>query len=73
LRSRRSRGWRIQIQSFGGAGVGHWTLDVPNPEAVGGWFTFCLEQVPGGKILLRRLDGNDNGGDNNGEDDSRGD
>jgi hypothetical protein len=65
--------WRIQIQNFGRAGVGHWTLDVPNPEAVDGWFTFCLEQVTGGKILLRRLDGNDNGGDNNGEDDSRGD
>jgi len=47
--------WRIQIQRFGGAGVGHWTLDVPDGD--GGWFTFCLEQVTGGKLALKLLSG----------------
>ena len=58
--------WRIQIQSFGGAGVGHWTLDgVVN----GVWVTFCWERVTGGKILLRRLNGS---GDNSGDNDENG-
>ena len=67
--------WRIQIQSFGGAGVGHWTLDglVSGSATNGAWLTICLEQVTGGKILLRRLDGNDNGGgDNSGDNDENG-
>jgi hypothetical protein len=51
--------WRIQIQSFGGAGVGHWTLDVP--DGSGGWFTFCLEQVTGGRIVLEQLDWQEEG------------
>jgi len=42
-------GPRIQIQKFGGAGVGHWTLDV---LMNGVWVTFCLEQVVKGKIAL---------------------
>jgi hypothetical protein len=44
--------WRIQIQKFGGEGVGHWTLD---SFINGVWVTFCLEQVIGGKIALKRL------------------
>jgi hypothetical protein len=55
--------WRIQIQKFGGAGVGHWTLDVPDGK--GGWFTFCLEQVTGGKIGLKQLDWQEGPGGNN--------
>jgi hypothetical protein len=47
--------WRIQIQRFGGAGVGHWTLDVP--DGSGGWLSFCVEQVTGGKIALKLLPG----------------
>ena len=47
--------FRIQIQRFGGAGVGHWTLDVPDGH--GGWITFCVEQVTGGKIALKLLSG----------------
>jgi hypothetical protein len=54
--------WRIQIQKFGGAGVGHWTLDFPNGH--GGWFTFCLEQVTGGKIVLKQLDWEEGSGSN---------
>jgi hypothetical protein len=54
--------WRIQIQKFGGAGVGHWTLDVPDGK--GGWFTFCLEQVTGGKIALKQLDWQEGSGPN---------
>ena len=45
--------WRVQIQNFGGAGIGHWTLDVPDGN--GGWITVCLEQVTGGKIGLKLL------------------
>jgi hypothetical protein len=44
--------WRIQIQKFGGAGVGHWTLDV---LVNGVWVTVCLEQVVRGKIGFKRL------------------
>jgi len=47
--------WRIQVQRFGGTGVGRWTLDVPDGN--GGWFTVCLEQVTGGKIALKLLSG----------------
>ena len=50
--------WRIQIQKFGGARVGHWTLDV---LIDGVWVTFCLEQVVHGKIALKLLSGR--GGD----------
>lgn len=49
-------GWRIQIQKFGGAGVGHWTLDVLMD---GVWVTFCLEQVVKGHIALKLLSEHD--------------
>jgi hypothetical protein len=52
--------WRIQIQSFGGAGVGHWTLDVFN-SVTRLWETFCLERVTGGAILLKQLDWKEEG------------
>ena len=52
--------WRIQIQSFGGAGLGHWTLDTFNPDT-GLWETFCLERVTGGAILLKQLDWKEEG------------
>jgi hypothetical protein len=55
--------WRIQIQKFGGAGVGHWTLDVPVGD--GNWFTFCWERVTGGKIALKQLDWQEGPGGNN--------
>lgn len=41
----------VRIQSFGGKGVGHWTLDVPN--GAGGWLTVCDELVTSGQILIR--------------------
>jgi hypothetical protein len=37
----------VTIQQFGGAGVGHWTLSV-------GGFTFCVETVTSGQIVMRR-------------------
>jgi len=37
----------VTIQQFGGAGVGHWTL------AIGG-FTFCVETLRSGRIVMRR-------------------
>ena len=52
--------WRIQIQRFGGAGVGHWTLDVFNP-VTGLWEINCLEQVTGGAIGLKQLDWKEEG------------
>lgn len=44
--------WRIQIQKFGGAGVGHWTLD---GFIDGVWVTFCEEQVVRGHIGFKLL------------------
>ena len=41
----------VTIQQFGGAGVGHWTLAVPTPF---GPFTFCIETVTSGQIVMRR-------------------
>jgi len=38
----------VKIQRFGGAGVGHWTLDV-------GGVVFCIETLDTGQIVLRRL------------------
>jgi hypothetical protein len=38
----------VKIQQFGGAGVGHWTLDV-------GGVVFCIETLDTGQIVLRRL------------------
>ena len=37
----------VTIQQFGGAGVGHWTLSV-------GGFTFCVETLRSGQIVMRR-------------------
>jgi hypothetical protein len=37
----------VTIQQFGGAGVGHWTLSV-------GGFTFCVETLLSGQIVMRR-------------------
>ena len=37
----------VTIQQFGGAGVGHWTLSI-------GGFTFCVETLRSGQIVMRR-------------------
>ncbi len=39
----------VTIQHFGGAGVGHWTLDGPN--GTGGTITFCFELLTSGRIV----------------------
>lgn len=41
----------VKIQQFGGAGVGHWTLAVP--DGSGGWFTVCFETLTSGQIVIR--------------------
>jgi hypothetical protein len=41
----------VKIQKFGGAGVGHWTLAVP--DGSGGWFTVCYETLTSGQIVIR--------------------
>jgi hypothetical protein len=41
----------VKIQQFGGAGVGHWTLAVP--DGSGGWFTVCFEILTSGQIVIR--------------------
>ena len=38
----------VKIQQFGGAGVGHWTLEV-------GGMVFCIETLDSGQIVLRRM------------------
>ena len=38
----------VKIQQFGGAGVGHWTLEV-------GGVVFCIETLDSGQIVLRRM------------------
>ena len=38
----------VKIQRFGGAGVGHWTLEVDG-------VVFCIETLDSGQIVLRRL------------------
>lgn len=38
----------VKIQQFGGAGVGHWTLEVDG-------LVFCIETLDSGQIVLRRL------------------
>jgi hypothetical protein len=43
--------FRVTIQQFGGAGVGHWTLAVP--DGSGGWFTVCYEIMTSGQIAIR--------------------
>lgn len=46
--------FRVKIQKFGGAGVGHWTLDVPDGH--GGWNTVCFEILTSGKLVIRHDD-----------------
>jgi len=41
----------VRIQSFGGKGVGHWTLDIP--DGFGGWLTVCDELLTSGQINIR--------------------
>jgi len=41
----------VTIQQFGGAGVGRWTLAVP--DGSGGWFTVCYELLTSGQIVIR--------------------
>lgn len=43
--------FKVTIQRFGGAGVGHWTLAIPN--GAGGWFTVCFETLTSGQIVIR--------------------
>lgn len=38
----------VTIQQFGGAGVGHWTLSI-------GGFTFCVETLRSGQIVMRLI------------------
>lgn len=38
----------VKIQQFGGAGVGHWTLEVDG-------VVFCIETLDSGQIVLRRM------------------
>jgi hypothetical protein len=38
----------VKIQKFGGAGVGHWTLDVDG-------VVYCIETLDSGHIVLRRF------------------
>jgi hypothetical protein len=46
----------VTIQSFGGAGVGHWTLEGPGPGFIspfnGG--PICQELLTSGQIVIRR-------------------
>jgi hypothetical protein len=41
----------VRIQRYGGKGVGHWTLDVP--DGLGGWLTVCDELLTSGQIVYR--------------------
>ncbi len=41
----------VTIEQFGGAGVGRWTLAVP--DGSGGWFTVCYELLTSGQIVIR--------------------
>ena len=43
--------FQVTIQRFGGAGVGHWTLAIP--DGAGGWFTVCFETLISGQIVIR--------------------
>jgi len=38
----------VKIQKFGGAGVGHWTLEVDG-------VVYCIETLDSGQIVLRRM------------------
>jgi hypothetical protein len=48
----------VRVQTFGGAGVGHWTLDVPvvavpDPQNPADWFEVCNELLISGQIVIR--------------------
>lgn len=43
--------FQVTFQRFGGAGVGHWTLAVP--DGSGGWFTVCFETLTSGQVVIR--------------------
>ena len=48
----------VRVQTFGGAGVGHWTLDVPvvvvpDPHNPADWLTVCVEILRSGQIVIR--------------------
>ena len=43
----------VKIQTFGGAGVGHWTLEVP--DGAGGSVVVCIETLDSGQIVLRKV------------------
>lgn len=45
--------FRVTIQRFGGAGVGHWTLAIP--DGAGDWVTVCFETLTSGRIAIRRV------------------
>lgn len=45
--------FRVIIQAFGGAGVGHWTLEVKDASS-GEFVEFCVELVTSGQIRIRR-------------------
>ena len=47
----------VRVQTFGGAGVGHWTLDVPvvavpDPQNPADWFEVCNELLTSGQIVI---------------------
>lgn len=44
----RNQQFTVTIEQFGGAGVGHWTLSI-------GGFTYCIETLLTGQIVMRRL------------------
>jgi hypothetical protein len=44
--------FQVTFQRFGGAGVGHWTLAIP--DGFGGWFTVCFETLTSGQVVIRR-------------------
>ena len=44
--------FKVTIQRYGGAGVGHWTLAIP--DGSGGWITVCFETLTSGQIVYRR-------------------
>ena len=43
----------VKIQTFGGAGVGKWTLEVP--DGAGGSVVVCIETLKSGQIVLRKV------------------
>jgi hypothetical protein len=48
----------VRVQTFGGRGVGHWTLDVPvvavpDPHNPADWFEVCVETLTSGQIVIR--------------------